>query len=133
MRYKVPRYIEYEAKILGPITFKQFISLFPGGFTVLFLFFLIDNTFFFLFLTALIASVSLGITFGSVEGKPIYVMIYKYILFSIGSSQYIWEKKDISPRVVKKEEEEEEEDKTYPYAMKKRSRLQDTSRKIEIS
>ena len=94
MRYELPRYIEEEAKIAGPLSIKQFFIFLGGG---------IACALYFYFLKAQVAAplslITLGalvvVVFGKYKGRPIsglIVSVLKYIWFP---HTYVWEKPDI--------------------------------------
>lgn len=136
MRYKIPRYIDYEAKILGPANFHQFIIIFIGMLFIGLLYLIIESLFIFLSISLIIA-ITIGVfTFGKINGQPFPKMISKYITFNFsGSKTYLWKKKDLAPKMIKrkKEEKKEEEVEESPFSSKqKKGRLENISKKLEI-
>ncbi len=136
MRYKIPRYIDYEARIFGPASFKQFLFLLAGMITVGFLWLLTDSLFIFFFLTLIVSGISLTLAFGKINGQPIVTMIGKFIAFkTTGKKTYFWKKKDLAPKPIMRKEEEEEvkpEGRSLP-TKQKRGKLDKMSKKIETS
>ncbi len=139
MRYKVPRHVEYKAKILGPATFSQLLYIGAAGLVVLFLYFIIGTSPLFYILAIMIGGGGVALAFLQVAGQPLSEYIKKMILFSISSREYIWEKKTapmettIPKRIKTKtttEEEESEKEEKAP-SSKKGGRLDDISSKIE--
>lgn len=102
---------------------------------ILFLYFLIENTGLFVGIAGIIAAISMAIAFGDIQGKPIYVMLIKFVTFSLGNKSYLWKKRNIPPKMIrpgKVKEEEREDDPLLP-VKKRGSRLQETSQRIETS
>ncbi len=136
MKYKIPRYIDYKAKIFGPANFVQFLYFLAGMILIGFLWLIIENFLLFVAVSILIAGISGTLAFGKINGQPIPKMIGKYIVFQIsGSKKYIWKKKELAPKVIKRKEKkkkEEENENELPMS-KKRGRLDKISKKIEIS
>ena len=103
MRFKVPQFIEHEAKIFGPLTFKQFIVVGFAGLISLILFFIFgDNFFLWLVASGIIVGVSLSLVFIQVEGISLISLIGKSIRFFTESHLYIWKKKTFDVRFVSK-------------------------------
>ena len=136
MKYKIPRYIDYEAKIFGPANFKQFLFLLAGMIAIGFLWLIIDNFFIFIIASILVGGIFGGLAFGKINGQPIVVMIGKFITFKIsGRKVYFWQKKDLMPRTLKstKKKKEKEEDKFKIKTKQEKGRLDKLSKKIETS
>ncbi len=114
MRYKVPRHVDYKAKILGPATFSQLLYVGAAGLAVLLLYFAIGTTSFFYPLAMIIGGGGVSLAFIQVAGQPLPDYLQKMVLFQTSSREYIWEKKIVPMEMAipKKKEvtEEEEED-----------------------
>ncbi len=134
MRFKIPRYIDYEIRIFGPANFKQFLFILAGMIVIGFLYLIIDGTFAFMLAAFIVTSVTLALAFGKIQGQSLLTMIQKYLTFRFsGSKTYLWKKKNISHQAIrpdKKEEVKEEEDPGYK-TVKKKGRLDKMSKKIE--
>ena len=103
MPYTVPQFIEREPKIVGPFTFKQFAFIAAAiGLSVFFYFALP----FFLFLVAaiLLGGGALAMVFLKVAGFPLPVVIKNFFIFLTRSRIYLWKKKALPPKIVKKRE-----------------------------
>ena len=135
MRYKIPRYIDYEAKIFGPANFKQFLFLLAGMITIGFLWLVIESFFLFAMLAMLVGGITGGLAFGKINGQPIVTMIGKFIMFKIsGKKAYFWEKKDLMPKTIQKKEVKKKKEEGFKISTKqKKSRLDKISKKIETS
>jgi len=111
MQFKVPQFIEHEAKIFGPLTFKQFIVVGFAGLISLVLFFTIgENFFLWLVVSGIIIGTSLSLVFVQAEGLPLISLIGKSIGFFIEPRVYIWKKKTFDARFVSKKEEKKEDE-----------------------
>lgn len=111
MQFKVPQFIEHEAKIFGPLTFKQFIVVGFAGLISLVLFFIFgDNFFLWLVVSGIIVGTSLSLVFVQVEGIPLIALIGKSIGFFTEPRVYIWKKKTFGARFVSKKEEKKDDD-----------------------
>jgi len=91
MRFQVPQFIEREARVVGPFTFKQFIYLGVPTAAAFFLYFLAP---FFVFLFAAIVFLSIGFLFAfvNVGGRSFPTILMNFLHFSVGPKTYIWKK-----------------------------------------
>ncbi len=134
MRYKVPRHVEYKAKIVGPATFSQLLYVGVAGFIVLTLYFILGTSAFFYGIAIIIGAGGVALAFLQVAGQPLPEYLKKMVIFSISSREYIWEKKTapmettIPQRIKPEEEEKKEEEKP---GQKKPGKIGDIASKIE--
>ncbi|MGB2762408.1 MAG: PrgI family protein [Minisyncoccales bacterium] len=102
MRFTVPKFIEHEAKIVGPLTFKQFIYVGIAGGISFVLYFTIPLA------QCLIAAVilmggALVLAFVKIEGRSLPTIIKDFFMFSSSPKLYIWKKKGLPPKFLEKE------------------------------
>lgn len=129
MDFTVPQFIDKEAKIVGPLTFKQFIIvLVPAGFC-LFLYFVLP---FSVFIAATIFFVGLGLAlaFLKINGATLPVFIKNAMLYLFGSKVYLWKKKDILPKLMPEQSLREEIEETV-LKVGEKSHLSQLFKKIE--
>jgi hypothetical protein len=133
MQFKVPQFIEREAKIVGPLTFRQFLFIGAGG-TIIFILYSSlaqANLFLFILMTLIISVASLSLAFLKIEGHPLASVFLNFTSFTSSPRIYLWERKTFIPRIQKKEmkkkEEAVEEIKVFG-----QSRLNNLSSDIEI-
>ncbi len=134
MQYKVPRHVDYKAKIVGPATFSQLLYIGAAGLVVLFLYFIIGSSPFFVPVAVILGGGGVSLAFLQVAGQPLPEYIRKMIIFRTSSREYIWEKKIIPmeetfSRRVKVEPKEEEEKESSK--LQKKGSLRDIASKIE--
>lgn len=92
MQFQVPQFIEIEDKIVGPLTFKQFLFLVGGG-GAAFIFYQLPlwaaAKFFFVIL-----SVGIGAAFAflKINNKSLLAIIEDAVMFYIGKKLYLWKK-----------------------------------------
>lgn len=101
MPYIVPQFIEKETRIAGPFTFKQLVFLgTAAGLAVLFYFTLP----FFLFIIAAIflAGTAAALIFFKVSGHPLPTVIKNFLIFLTREKIYLWKKKVIPPKIMKR-------------------------------
>ena len=95
MQYRVPQFIEHEAKILGPLNLRQ--SLMVGGVIAIcfFLYFAFgeENFFLFLLVAGLLTGTALALSFGSVEGQSLPKVIKNFLMFNVNPRMFLWKRK----------------------------------------
>ncbi len=133
MKFKVPRHIEYESKIVAGVTFKQMAYLGVGGISIFFLYFILPFILFVL-VSIPIAGASAALAFVTVGTQTLPEYLKNFFYFSTTTKTYLWKKKDLPPvlKTTKKEEKEEKEEKADKRP-KGKSKLDDMSTKIETS
>jgi len=130
MEFTVPQFIEYEAKVIGPFTFKQFIVVAGAGIVCVILYLKLP-LYASLPLSAIIGGGALGLAFLKMEGRPPLVVLKNLIFFRASPKIYLWKRKVISSKVIKEEKEEiiKEEEPTLRIA--KKSKLGKLISKVE--
>lgn len=94
MQFRVPQFIEYETKIIGPLTYRQALFvLLPAGVTFL-LYLTIAKTNFplFLFLAIILMGGGLALAFVKIEGRPLPIVIVNFFKHSTRTKTFIWKK-----------------------------------------
>lgn len=124
-QFTVPKFIEREAKIVGPFTFKQFIFVGAAGIISVVLYFTIPF-YFFLLATVLLFSGALALALVKIEGRPIPVLFKNFLSFLFAEKIYLWKRKALAPKLIKKPgpEKKEKEKISIPRVIGK-SRLKD--------
>jgi len=135
MRFTVPQFIEHEAKIVGPLTFKQFIFI-GIAVGICFVFYFSFPFTYFLMASMVLMGAAMGLAFLKVNGKPLPALLFDFLKFSIAPKMYVWRKRERQVVVYKKSElsppKAEEEKKEEPLVgMVTRSRLRKTQTQIE--
>lgn len=101
MQFQVPKFIEREPKIIGPFTLKQFLFIGTAGAICLFLRYLAPPWMFFLSIPIL-GGGSFTLAFVRINGRPIPIVIKNFAFFSVLPKIYIWKRKTIAPKFIKK-------------------------------
>lgn len=132
MRFTVPQFIEHEAKIVGPLTFKQFLFIGAAGVICFVLYFSLGKLNFLLFLLISIILLigSLVLAFLQIGGRGVPTILGNLLRFSLGSKVYIWKKKEKQVIVFKKEDVEKEIEEA-PLKIPENSRLKKLRTEIE--
>lgn len=100
MQFQVPQFIEIEDKIIGPLTFKQFLFLIGGG-GAAFIFYQLpiwSGVKFFLVIVS--AGIGAAFAFYRVNNKSLLATIEDAVTFYVGQKLYLWKKvqKKIEPK-----------------------------------
>ncbi len=133
MEFTVPQFIEKEAKIVGPFTFKQFIFIAIAGGVCIFLFFTV-SLFVFIIMTILLLGGAFALAFLKIGKTSLPVFIKNFFSFLFKPKVYLWKKKTSPPKFLRKEkvkakkEKIEEESKLR---VSKGSRLDELFTKLE--
>jgi hypothetical protein len=97
MQFQVPQFIETEAKIVGPLTMKQFF--FVGGAAALVVFFYFSLPFFvFIVLSFIVFSLAIALAFMKYNGQPLPTVLKSAFFYFWNPRFYIWK---TSPEVIK--------------------------------
>ncbi len=91
MRFQVPQFIEHEPKVIGPLTFRQFIYLGIPAAIGFFLYFLMPFSIF-LPITIVMGAIGMVLAFFKVGGRSLPGFLVGAISFFIKPKQYTWKK-----------------------------------------
>ena len=134
MRFSIPQFIEHEAKIVGPLTFRQFIYVGLAGAICFVLYFSVPFPIFLLSCIVLGAG-GLAFAFLKIGGRTLPTIVANLLRYSLTPKMYIWHKKEqavaqIYKKEVKKKTEKENEDE-LPLKIAEKSQLKKLHTKIE--
>lgn len=134
MQFTVPKFIERKARIVGPLTFGQFIFVGAAGAISLFLYFTVPLTTFIIAATLLIGA-SLVLAFFKIEKIPLPIVIKNLFAFTFKPRIYLWKRKNVVPKITTEEKPASvktsagKEENRLKVA--KQSRLKDLSTRLE--
>ncbi len=132
MEFQVPQFVERQGKILGPLTFNQFIILFFLALLLWALSRIIPFTSV-IILGVFIAVIAFWFIFGKIEGRPVVEMLQNIVGFTFGSSKfYIWQKTPCSQKIIEKQEFKKETKEEYPSKILGERKLEKLSSEIEL-
>ena len=94
MRFQVPQFIEFEDKIFGPLTLKQFIYLAGGGGLSFVVYVFFNNLLFSALPMIGILALSLALAFYKVNNKPFINIIESAFNYWRSGKLYIWRKEE---------------------------------------
>lgn len=131
MQFTVPQFIERPAKIVGPLTFKQFVFVGIAGGICLFFYFTMPLSVF-IIATVVLLGGAFALAFLKIERTPLPFFIKNLFVFLFKPKVYLWKKKAIPPKIIKKKREAEKGTKEeIAPKIAARSRLRDLSTRIE--
>lgn len=102
MQFSVPLFIEREARIVGPLTFKQFVYLGAAGLGVLILKALGLPALVFILLSAILGIIALLLAFLNVGGRTLPQVLVNFFGFFTSAKVFLWRRKQRAPRLVSK-------------------------------
>ncbi|MCK4355234.1 PrgI family protein [Candidatus Parcubacteria bacterium] len=130
MEFTVPKFIEKEAKIIGPLTFKQFLCLLIPGATVFLAYYTLP-----LAIAILLAIVLMGggiaLAFLKIGGRSFPVVMKNFVTFYPSVKLYVWKRKAIPPKIIKKEEVKQKKKEIAISPKVTESKLKNLSSRIE--
>lgn len=92
MRFQVPQFIETETKIIGPLTWKQFIWVAMGvGLLLMFIRFL--TGFWLVFVSIIVIAVFGALAFLRIEEMSLLEYLIKALNYALGPKKYLFKKK----------------------------------------
>ena len=131
MRFTVPQFIEMEAKIVGPLTFRQFIFIGIAGGICFVLYFTFPFSLF-LLATIVLGSGAVAFAFLKIGGRGLPTILGNFLKFSLAPKIYLWGKKEVPVEVFKKEVVKAEEKKEeLPLKIAEKSQLKKLRTQIE--
>ena len=131
MRFTVPKFIEHEAKIVGPLTFRQFIFIGMAGGICFILYFTVP---FSIFLpAALVLGVgAITLAFLKIGGRTLPTILGNFLKFSVSPKMFIWRKIETPIKIFKKEKiKKEAVEEELPLKIAERSQLKKLRTQIE--
>lgn len=129
MRFEVPQFIEIEDKIIGPLTWKQFVYLAGGAGILLILYYLIDSFTIFVMFGLPLGALSASLAFQRVNNRPFSIFLESSINYFTKSKLYLW-RKDVQQSIIEKTEETNQGIPAIDFAGKKS--INSLSRKLEL-
>jgi len=100
-QFTVPQFIEHEPKIVGPLTFKQFLFL-GIAVAICFIFYFATPFFIFIMATIVIMLGGAALAFLKSGGRSLPVVLKNFFIFSLAPKMYLWKQKTgLPPKVIK--------------------------------
>ena len=130
MEFTVPKFIEREAKIIGPLTFKQFLCLVIPGATVFIAYYTLPIAIA-IFLAVVLMGGGLAFAFLKIGGRSFPIVMKNFVTFYPSSKLYVWKIKNIPPKIIKKEKEKKKKQENVIAPTITNSKLGNLSSKID--
>jgi hypothetical protein len=102
MRFTVPKFIDEEPKIVGPLTFKQFLYIGGAAGLCVILYFVLPLSIFIIAAVILLGG-SVALAFLKIENYSIPSLLKNFFFFSVSSKIYLWKKTMLLPKMIRKE------------------------------
>lgn len=102
MQYQIPQFIEIEDKVVGPLTFRQFVYV-AGGAGAAFLFYIWLPILLAAPLILIAAGLAGALAFYKVNNKPFADFLESAIKYSLTSKLYVWRKEPKKPEAKQAE------------------------------
>ena len=129
--FVVPKFIEREAKIVGPFTFKQFLYVGAAGAILFLLYFRIPFTYF-IMVAIVLLGLALILAFLKIGGIPLPTVLKNCFLQSLSPKLYVWGKIPLIKKVSKvKKEIPKEKEEELPLKIAEKSKLKKLITEIE--
>lgn len=97
MEYQVPQFIDAEDKIVGPLTFKQFLYL-GGSLGLCVICFVYLNFLFAALLSIPIVALAVALGFYKINGKPFIEVLEAGFTYITGAKLFLWKRGDHTKR-----------------------------------
>ncbi len=101
MRFEVPQFIEIEDKIVGPLTWRQFVYV-AGGVGIITILYLNTSFLIAIILGVPVGALSAALAFHKVNNRPFSFFLEALISFTAKKKLYLW-KKETAQSVIEKE------------------------------
>jgi len=99
MRFTVPQFIEREAKIIGPLTFKQFIYIGSAGLACFVIYFSFSFDIF-LMSCFFFGGIASAFAFLEIGGIPLSKFIWNFFKYSLSPKVYVWKKGELGEKNI---------------------------------
>lgn len=129
MRFEVPQFIEVEDKIVGPLTWKQFVYL-AGGAGSIVIFYLLLPFFFFVIIGIPLGALAGFLAFHKVNNRPFSIFLESLISYFSRSKLYLWRKEEEQSIIVR---EENDPPLKNSVELAQKQRLAELSRRLEMT
>jgi hypothetical protein len=93
MRFEVPQFIEVEDKIVGPLTWKQFIYL-AGGIGILIIVYVTLPFILFAFIGIPLGALAGFLAFHRINNRPFSIFLEAFVSYMRKGKLYLWQKQE---------------------------------------
>lgn len=132
MQFTVPKFIGEKPVIVGSLNIVQVIYIVIGGVLALITYYTVKSGLKFLLMIIFIG-IGAALALVKIQGESLPSYLLGFLKFSSTGKLYIWEKKNIPPKIIRKEEFKKTEKKEVTeLKVAEKSRLRNLSNKIEL-
>lgn len=103
MQFQMPRFLDIEDKVIGPLTFKQFIYL-GGGLGLAYITYRYLGFIWGFVLIALFLFLGISLSFWKPNSRPAIIMFQAFLGHYTKSRMYVWQRPTKAERMKKEEE-----------------------------
>lgn len=107
MQFQVPQFIEVEDKIIGPLTFKQFVWI-AGSASLGFVGIRALPAIIAYPLALALVAFGLALAFYRVNNRPFIILVQSFFFYIIGPKLYLWKKRAAVPTTTQEQEKKTE-------------------------
>ncbi|MCR4285691.1 MAG: PrgI family protein [Candidatus Kaiserbacteria bacterium] len=100
MRFEVPQFIEIEDKIVGPLTWRQFVYV-AGGVGIITILYLSTSFMITILLGLPIGALSASLAFHKVNNRPFSIFLEALVSYTAKKKLYLWRKETPSSVIEK--------------------------------
>lgn len=134
MRFTVPQFIEHEPKIVGPLTFKQFMYI---GVAAAICFVVYFTASFTVFVLSVMVFGGLGFAFAfiKIDGRSLTILLMNFLKYILSPKMYLWRKKDAAVKMLEKMEFKAKEipEDEIPLKIGGKSRLKNIKTRVDTT
>ena len=132
MRFTVPQFIEREAKIIGPLTFKQFLYIGVAGLACFIIYFSFPFDIF-LISCFFLGSIAAAFAFLEIDGNPLQKHLWNFFKYNLSPKIYLWKKGGMGKaNIQEKINTQETQTENANLSIGGKSNLKNIKTKIEI-
>lgn len=128
MRFEVPQFIEIEDKIIGPLTWKQFVYL-AGGAGVLIILKIALPFIFFVIIGNPFAVLAATLAFNRINNRPFSIFLESFLNYMRKTKLYLWRKE--TPQTIIEKTAVTEESPSPSLNFNQKQSINSLSRKLE--
>jgi len=126
----VPKFIQMEPKIVGPLTFRQFLFFAVSTIVAVVIYFMVTFNVFIVSSIILIIGAA-AFSYLKIEGKDLQSFVINIFKFLIGSKTFIWKKGGVRIKKTKAKIDPIEETKKPPIKTSRKSLIKDLQTFVE--
>lgn len=100
MQFPVPQFTDVEDRIIAGLSFKQFGIVFAAGVLTFFVYSISKNLFATIAAGIFLGLPALALTFGKLNGRPLYASAGNFVRFLFGAKKFVFQKQAQEERVM---------------------------------